>query len=404
MPNSFAQKRKDKKKSIDVVESSNSGDVVVPQGELDRQALFIEGVEQKVLGNIKDAVGIFQTVIRLDNKNHAAHYELARILYENAEFRIAEEHAQAAVDLDPTNEWYYIYLAEAKAQQGDYAGAALVYEQLLKYLPELEDYSFDLAYMWSKAGKFDEALEVYDNLEKQFGVQESIILQKEAIYIELDKIDEAAKEVRKLIQEFPAVYRYLGILGQLYEANERFDEAETAYQELLEKDPKNPEGLMALAYVYEKQGDLEKHKNALDDLFKNEALDIDSKIMLLLPQIQGLAFDNSNGKSVLENADRIVEAHPDDPRSYTAKGDVLLYLDRVQESKEQYLKAVEIGDCPVTVWNQLLAVLADQQENDELIVYANRASEEYPDEIAPKYYKGVALVQLKKYEGGYFIF
>ena len=398
MPNSFAQKKKGKKNKAEVVEPNTTQGEVVPQGELERQALFIEGMEQKILGNIKDAVGIFQTVLRLDSKNHAAHYELARILYENAEFSLAEEHAQAAVELDPYNEWYYIYLAEAKAQQGDYEGAAETYEQLLKYLPKYDDYSFDLAYMWSKAGKLDKALAVYQDLEKQFGIQESIILQKEAIYIEMGKIDDAAKEVNKLIDEYPTEFRYIGVLGELYEANDRLDEAEKAYNDLLKLDPNNPDALMALAYVYKKQGDDEKHRKALDNLFGNDKLDIDSKVLLLLPQIQGLAFDNSNGEEVLANADRIVEAHPDDPRSYTAKGDVLLYLDRIPDSKEQYLKAVGLGDCPSTVWNQLLAVLADQDDNDELIKYAEKASKEYPDEIAPKYYKGVALVQLKKYK------
>ncbi len=56
MPQSFAQKKKGKKKKTEIIDPVQGSEEFVPQGELERQALFIEGMEQKILGNVKDAV------------------------------------------------------------------------------------------------------------------------------------------------------------------------------------------------------------------------------------------------------------------------------------------------------------------------------------------------------------
>ena len=119
----------------------------IDRKELQVQTLYIEAVNQSQLGNIADAVGLFEAVLKLDPDNHAAYYELSRIAYGSGELELAERHAAKAIKLNPSNEWYHVYFAEAKSAQGNYEGAAKAYESLIKVRPDLVEYYHDIAYM-----------------------------------------------------------------------------------------------------------------------------------------------------------------------------------------------------------------------------------------------------------------
>ncbi|MEZ5021885.1 MAG: tetratricopeptide repeat protein [Chitinophagales bacterium] len=130
-----------------------------------------------MLGNVEDAAGLFNAVLKLDPNNHAAYYELSRLAYENNNLDEAEQFAAKAIKLNPKNEWYHIYYAEAKAHRGDYLGAAKAYQAIIDEMPELTEYYQDVAYMYAKADKPEEAIEVYDKIEKMQGISEPLSIQ-----------------------------------------------------------------------------------------------------------------------------------------------------------------------------------------------------------------------------------
>lgn len=72
-------------------------------------------------------------------------------------------------------------------------------------------------------------------------------------------------------------------------------------------------------------------------------------------------------------------------------------MDRRPEAREAYMAAVEMGECPMTVWFQLFSVLYEDSEFELLKRYAALGMEKNPDEPVPALYKGFACQQLKDY-------
>ncbi len=208
--NTYAQKGK---KKVEPPVEEEEYIFQMDRKELQLQNLYIEAVNQTMLGNIEDAVDLFLAVIKLDPENHAAYYELSRIAYGLSNLADAEKFALKAIKLNPKNEWYHIYLAETKLAKGDYRGAAEAYENLIKELPKLVEYYHDVAYMYSRGKLHQEAIDTYNKIEAIEGLSEETSIQKQLHYIQLEKVDKAAEEVKKLVEAFPTDNNYLILLG-----------------------------------------------------------------------------------------------------------------------------------------------------------------------------------------------
>jgi tetratricopeptide (TPR) repeat protein len=369
----------------------------VDKRDLDIQGLFIEAVTEKELGNIEDAIGLFNAVLKLDPGNHAAYYELSRMAYENNELTVAEDFASKAVKLNPQNEWYHIYLAEARAHQGNYAGAAKAYQALVDAMPDKWEYLQDVGYMYARAEEYDEAIRVYEALEQKEGISEPLLLQKQSIFIKMGKVEKAADEVRRLIAEYPDRENLYILLAEIYEANDMHKKALESYQILLDREPEHPQALLASAEILRKTGNEKDYKATIQKVFGNRELDIDTKIFMFIPYIQQVAVDSSVAGEVLEMAELILSVHPDDAKAVTAYADVLLNIGRKEEAIEAYKKASTYDDSPITIWVQLFDLFAQDNAYGDLVEYGNKAAVRFPDEVAPLFYLGAACLQLKDY-------
>ncbi|MEZ5003015.1 MAG: tetratricopeptide repeat protein [Chitinophagales bacterium] len=370
----------------------------IDKKELQVQNLYIEALNEKMLGNIEDAVGLFHAVLKLDPNNHAAYYELSRMAYEANKLDEAEQFAAKAIKLNPKNEWYHIYYAEAKAHRGDYIGAAKAYEAIIDEMPELTEYYQDVAYMYAKADKSEEAIEVYDKIEKMQGISEPLSLQKQSLYIKLGKIDKAANEIKNLIDQFPDNDNYYILMAEIFEANDMHKKAQETYEWLLERKPDNPQALLAIAEIQRKMGNEEEYKATIRKVFESKSLDINTKIFMFIPYIEEVASKPESAEEVLEMAEMIKNTHPDDAKAATAYADVLYNIDRKEEAIEAYKKAAAFEESPLTVWLQLFDLFVREKDYPSLLEFADKGAEKFPDDATPYFYSGAACAQMKDYQ------
>lgn len=370
----------------------------IDKRELDIQGLFIEAVTEKELGNIEDAIGLFNAVLKLDPDNHASYYELSRMAYENNDLTVAEDFAEKAVAIYPYNEWYHIYLAESRAHQGNYIGAAEGYMEIVNVMPDKWEYLQDVGYMYARAEAYEDAISAYDELEEKQGISEPLCLQKQSIYIKMGKIEKAADEIRKAIAEFPGRENLYILLAEIYEANGYHKKALESYEMLLTSDPENPQALLAIAEILRKTGEEEEYQATVRKVFGNKDLDIDTKIFMFIPYIQRVGVEPEIADEVIDMAELIMQTHPDDAKSITAYADVLLNVGRESEALEMYKKAARYDNSPITIWVQLFDLLAQEENYIGMMEYGEEAIRRFPDEVAPYFYAGAACLQAKSYD------
>ena len=385
----FAKK---KKKDKSTSEAGKKNDYAL-------QSLFIDGTKAYLLGNNEEAVAKFNEVLKKDKNNAAAYYQLSRIAFENGNAAKALSFINSAINIDPKNEYYFMYQAEEKASLGDYEGAAKAYETLTKLYPRDYDNYFSLGYMLTKANKYREAIDAYNLLEQKTGVSEELTFQKQPLFIKLGKIDEGAKDIEKLVKAYPDEPRYIGLIGELYEANKQYDKAIEAYNRVFAVEPDNAEAMLALSEVYRKKGDEAKRLEYINKVFGNKNIDIDTKIYSFIPFVERLQKDSSTESrdAVMKMADMIVAAHPDNIKAVTVRADALLNSNKKSEALAEYLKAISMDEAPGTVWVQIYLLDAEMEQYDSLIAHTKLGISKNPKDVLGYFYNALGYQNKKEY-------
>lgn len=368
------------------------------QQRLQQESAFIDAIKAKSLENTDEAIQKFKAILKDDPSNHAAAYELCRIFYELGDYGMAVTYGEKAVKLNSDNEWYYIYLAESKAEKMDFSGAAKIYEQYINKHPKAFDFYYDWAYMLLQGNKVKEAIAVFDKLEAIQGVLPDIIMEKVNIYAETDKPDGAINELQKLIKEYPEEPSYYGMLGEFYESIRNFDKAESAYKKILDITPDDQQALLSLAGLYKHQDKKQDYDKILNAIFANPKTDIDSKIIAFIPLLEELGKDSTLNEEAHTIVELINNTHPGDVKSLAAKGDYYFQINDTLQAKEWYEKSINVGtDIPSTIFLQLYILCADMEDYPSLLTNSTIGIQKNPKDEMGYFYNALANFQMKNY-------
>lgn len=394
----FAQKKSKKSKSGNTATPSVKDDQIKI---LTNEALFINAMQSKMLGNYNEAAFRFSAIIKENPNNHAAHFQMAQIFYSMNQLDKAEFANKTAVDINPYDEWYYVFLGQIKADRGDLSGAADVYRDLIKIKSDDVDLYYDWAMLLEDAKRPEEALQVYELIEKKTGEQEEVFVYKLPLYESTKQYKKALEEVNKLIASDPTQFRYYGYQGDIYAKSGNYEKAIEAYEKILALDSGNILAFYALSEIYNEKGDTAKQNKILTDAIGSKDISAEDKIKLILPAIQEQIKDNDNeaNKKLVNNLlDILVKTHPKDQNvlglvaeSYFTFGE--------KEKAENFLREIA-KDSAATKENfiQFLSLLSDLEKYEELHNEAKAGSERFPDDPTFDFFGGFSATINKNYE------
>jgi tetratricopeptide (TPR) repeat protein len=359
---------------------------------------LIEAKKEAMVGNTKGALEMFRRYVDRFPQDPAGYFELSRLEAARNNYADAYELVRTAATLNPENIWYQLFLAEICQVTAKYPEAIEIYETIVSKDPENLDYYYQLAALYLTTGKYREAVKVYDQIEARAGVSEEISIQKQKIYLRENDLEGAEKELRNLIAANPAESRYYSILAEFYMANDQLEKALETYRKVKEIDPENPYIHMALADYYRKTGNKEKSYEELKLGFANPNLDIDTKVNILLSfySVNQIYNDLKDEAFVLSKI--LVETHPRDPKAYSIYGDLLVQDKKYAEARESFLKVLEYDSSRYAVWEEVMRLDLQTEEEEHLAAISQRAIELFPEQPLPYLFSGLANFQLKNYE------
>lgn len=389
----FSQKRERKKKQ----KAETTTESAVNNTEVTN--IFIDATNAKLKGDVPKAISLYESCLKKNPQHAPSMYELAQLYFENNDLATAARFAESAAELEPGNKWYKLLLVEIYGKAGKKKELLEICEKLEKQDPRNVDYLYELsnAYLMNNDG--NNAIKTYDKIEEILGVTEEISLQKQRVYLIQNKTDKAGAEIEKLIKEFPdQETRYLSMLAEMYMQAGKTDEAAAYYQEILEKDPENPYIHITLSDYYRQKGDIKRSFEELKLGFSNPALDIDTKIRVLLTYFTVSEMYNENKTDVIDLAKILVETHPDDPKAHSMYGDFLLDDKKYAEARDEFRKVITIDSSRYAVWESLLNAEIQLADYNALENESNRAIELFPLLPVPYLFKGAAMLEKKQYD------
>lgn len=395
-----AQKRKKKKQKLSQIQ-----EVAKVSQEDKRKAEMFHAEAEKyfILEDFAKAFVLYQRSLELDPQNATAYYKIGLIYLKGKETEKAIFNLRKAISMDPVNKYFYLQLADVYTKQSKFSDAAEVYETMLQKCKKVDEYMFELAAMYIYQEKYDQALLVYDKIEDRFGLNEQVIAQKQKLYIKLSKLDMAIKEGQKLIDAFPGDPKYMLNLADILISNNKSDEAVPYLEEIVADYPDNARALLLLADYYRKQNNNEKSNIYLNRAFGIKGLNIQPKIQVLATIIQKLPnkeFDDL----ALSLGEKIIVAHPDDPRAFEINGDLNMKLSKDSAALADYKTSLTLGSDNYNTWQNVLQLELSMEKYKQAVEDGEQALELFPNQAGLCWFLGNAYFMEKDYNSAAEIF
>ena len=364
----------------------------------DYQYVLIEAVKQKNLGNLPEAVKLYNLVIKDKPDCAVAYYESGSIYLVTNQYQLARRYLARAFELDPGNEWYTIAFLNALGALEEYEEAAEILKKKIKSDPEEPEWEFKLAVTYFTMGKPAKARKILDKIEKEKGFSEKITLLKASIYESEEKYELATKEIERVMSIFPEAIQFRIVAAELCLKSGDQDAAAQYYLEILEVDSLNIFALTNLTDYYRQKEDFRNTYIYLAKSFSSEQIEVSRKTAILSYYLS----DDKHVQLYFKELNRVIEAfietHPDESDVRLLAAD--FYIQNLDYTKaytnlKHYL---ELQKGTFNIYMQAILLANAAAMDEELIYMTGKALEMYPDSSDIKFFRGLALYQNGSFE------
>ncbi len=359
---------------------------------------FSLGLENKFKENYSVAIEHFEKALELFPEDHASMYELSALYTTLGLSEKGFEMIKKAVELDSSNKWYKIRLADFYKQQYDYDSFIIIYDELLESDPNnleyLEAYIDALLHL----ERYEQVIEKLDVYEENVGVNEYISLQKIEIYNYIGKKNEILHEMEKLANAYPYETRYLSMLAEAYVQSGRNKDAYQIYLKIKKLNPEDPYINIALLEYYKNQGELDKAFDEFILSIKNKNLDYNTKAQIYEFWFSEKKTDESTAKQAKTAGEAFIETHPDKEIGYYVVGTVYFNDEIYDKAQQYYLDAIARDSTNFISWYQLVFTDAELNNVDSLYKHTSTAMRFYPEQPIFYMFNGLSLIDMKRYE------
>ena len=190
-------------------------------------------------GNYREAIPLFEQILRADPKVALANLQLGRAWNSLGDYDKAVPWLQKAVELTPDSAEAHYELGAALGEMGDNAGSAKQLEAAVAQDPGSDEMHFYLG----------------------------------SAYEEIDRIGDAMKQYQAALEINPDNFRANLLLGRLLAMQDRPKEAEPLLQKAVKLDPQSADAHKFLGNVYTVLGDGEKARRELAEAQRLKAME-----------------------------------------------------------------------------------------------------------------------------------
>jgi tetratricopeptide (TPR) repeat protein len=382
-----------------VTGQKKKNDIVIPQTQKDSlkvESVLIEGEKQLIIENYTKALESFMVALEMNSESAAINAKIAEVFSETEEGQKGIPYALRAIELEPDNKFYRLFLARLYQSVGFYIDAAKTYEELIEEHPSEENALYELAELYQLTGRIDDMFKTFDKIEQQFGVREEIVREKQRIYMKEGKLDEAIREYEKLVEAFANRPSYHVEFVSFLIQNKKLDKAEKEIAKLEELDQIASRVTLLKSELYWMQGDVKLSLELLKEAFQTSTLDFDTKFQILSNYVL-ISSESDDKESLVDVAVLLANQYPDEFKAQAFAGDMLNQTGSIEQSLFYYRNASRLNAGSFTVWQNILNAESSLQQYDSLIVHAEEALEYFPNQAILYYFAGTGYLIKNEY-------
>lgn len=361
------------------------------------KTIYVEATKEMIRGEEAEAEKLYQEILDLDEGNHAARYNLAKLAFEDSRLDEAVAYARQAVAGAPDNYWYRHLLRRTYEERGDYNRAIEVQEQMLAQFPDQPEDRMHLASLYQREGQPRKALATLEELEKRRGFTPQVALRRYEILDRLGEREAALSVAQRLITFSPLETRFYQMAYQQLQALDRTDEAVQLLENLLANDPENGFALLSLADYYKSIDQFERSDQYLFKAFRNPEIPPEGKLDI----IRGLMGYLDQEPSLRARVTRLIgifnEVHPGNAGGYALQGQLLMAQGNLDEARNRYRQALELEPGNVGGWVDLIRLSLLARDYAAMLDDAEEARSYFPNQDQILFLYGFAAAREGRY-------
>ena len=358
--------------------------------------LFARGLIQKQIGDYQAAYELFMAALEINPNDAAANYELSRVLIALGRNDEALPLAKKSLDISPNNMWYKAHFAKVSRINENYDDYVTAYAELVEENPYDLNFIYELAFAYQFTGDYKNAIMAFDKIEELMGINERITNQKTEFYSKIGEPEKGIEEYEKLINSNPDDTRYYALLAEYSSKNGFTDKTIWAYEKIIEINPDDPYVHISLADYYSKNGESEKSFNELKIGLSNPALDLKTKINLLVGYYKDNLSEDQK-KQALELSEILMDVHEGDPIASSFYASMLYENGDYISARPLFKKIVDSGKANYVAWEQLLFCDLYLEDYQLLATDSEECIDYFPSYPLPYFFAGVGNFQIRDF-------
>ena len=280
-----------------LIAQENPEDIALVNDEIEDN--FYESLKQRAIENYDKAIIAIQKCILKSENNAVFYHELGKNYLNLKQYPQAQKAFQKAVDLNPNERWYWNGLYDVYYQSKDYQKSIPVVQKLIEFDPNMKE---DLVSLYMYTNQRDKAIALLNEMEKEMVLSKTMEFYKLKIQESTAYAKPEKKELEKAIANNPKVEQNYIDLILIYTTSNEEEKAFEVAKKLAKEIPTSDWANVSLFKFYLDQKDGQKAYEAMDNVFKNDKIDLKIKHRMLNEFLIFVAnsntFENELSKAV----------------------------------------------------------------------------------------------------------
>jgi tetratricopeptide (TPR) repeat protein len=379
--------------SCSIIKNSKSSENSDKEEEYFR--IFTEATNQAIIGNIKNAVELYNYCVKFYPEKAAPFYQLSQLYLKANNKNASKYFAIKAIELDENNKWYILNLASIYEYEKNVDSLIYLYEKLVKISNDVE-YEYQLANLYGMQGSYRKALYLTKHLENSVDGSKELKILEHQLYNALNLKDSAVFALEDLINLYPDDNDSYGLLAEYLGEINQYDKANDVYKELLKREPENGLANVSYADFFMKQDKSDSALKYYKKGFQDKNISYDEKSNIVYGFIE-------NEKSVVKDSNLIVSLIETlklqylDSRPFVLAAELYLKLKNFNLTLISLKSAIDLGNSNYAVWEKYILMCNYLNKNEEVKSIYPVALRKFPNAVKLYIYSAYSLYNLKDY-------
>jgi len=328
--------------------------------------IYVEGIRQKLMGNLGEALQYFEQCLVLNPESDATYYQMAQIVLGNGDLANGKKYVSKASEIEPDNLWYSMLLSSIYHREGNIDSAIICFERAVRAYPEKEELQVSLAKLYTQNKNYEKARSILSKFDEKYGVNENTTLTLIENLIAEGKRKEALVKVQQLLEQKPDDIVYNGYLAAIYREQGDTQKAKDVYNQLIARNPDNPGIQLSLCEFLVSEKNYDELFDLLNIVIINQKITREEKVSLIADLIANDDITREYGNE-MELAIRVMEAnYLDDDLILLLRPEFLQKERKTGEAALRLEEIIKLNPDNYYAWEKLLLVYYDLKDFKKL--------------------------------------